>query len=174
MRKSAIDHMIQRWERERPELDSSSLGVLARISRLARMIGADAEKVLKEFGLSDVEFQLLAEIRTAGSPEHRVSPRDLLHPLMVSSGGLTNRVDRLERAGLVERVANPSDRRGILVQLTPQGLELVNEVTTAYLANQNEVLDRGLTHEERDSLAILLRKLLTAMTQQEESSRRAS
>jgi DNA-binding MarR family transcriptional regulator len=174
MSKGTIDLMIERWERERPELDSSSLGVLARIARLARMVETDAEKVLMEFGLSEVEFQLLAEIRTAGSPDHCVSPRDLLSPLMVSSGGLTNRLDRMERAGFVERLANPSDRRGILVQLTPKGLDLVDKVTTAYLANQNEVLDRGLTHDERELLAELLRKLVSSMTEQEQFSSRPS
>lgn len=174
MSKGAVDLMIERWEKERPELDSSSLGVLARVTRLARMIAADAEGTLKEFGLSDVEFQLLAEIRTSRSADHRVSPRELLTPLMVSSGGLTNRLDRMEKAGFLERVAHPSDRRGILIQLTPSGLELVDKVTTAYLANQNEVLDRALAPEEREALAALLRKLMASMMQHDEASVRAS
>ncbi len=163
MTKGIIDLMIERWKHERPELDSSSLGVLARISRLARVSEANAETVLREFGLNDVEFQLLTEIRTA-SPDYKVAPRDLLRPLMVSSGGLTPRIDRLEVAGLVERLANPSDRRGVLIQLTARGRDLVDQVTTAYLANQNQVLDRALEAHERQTLAILLRKLLGSMS----------
>ena len=173
MKKGIVDLMIERWKHERPELDSSSLGVLARISRLARVSEANAETVLRGFGLNDVEFQLLTEIRTA-SPDYKVAPRDLLRPLMVSSGGLTPRIDRLEVAGLVERVANPSDRRGVLIQLTARGRDLVDQVTTAYLANQNEVLGRALGAHERETLANLLRKLLGSMSDRGDPQSRRS
>ena len=173
MKKGIVDLMIERWKHERPELDSSSLGVLARISRLARVSEANAETVLRGFGLNDVEFQLLTEIRTA-SPDYKVAPRDLLRPLMVSSGGLTPRIDRLEGAGLVERLANPSDRRGVLIQLTARGRGLVDQVTTAYLANQNEVLGRALGAHERETLANLLRKLLGSMSDRGDPQSRRS
>lgn len=161
MKKGPVDLMIEQWARERPDLDSSSLGVLARVSRLARVAGANADRVLSRFGLSDVEFHLLAAIRTA--PDYRPAPRDLLGPLMVTSGGLTGRIDRLERAGLIRRVANPRDRRGVLLELTDRGREVVDRVTTEYLANQNAVLDEALTTAERETLAALLRKLLVSL-----------
>lgn len=159
--------MIEQWARERPDLDSSSLGVLARVSRLSRVAGDNADKVLSQFGLSDVEFHLLAAIRT--SPNHRPSPRDLLGPLMVTSGGLTGRIDRLEKGGLLVRVANPSDRRGVLLELTDSGREVVDRVTTEYLANQNAILDKALNEDERQTLATLLRKLLVSMSESAKS-----
>jgi DNA-binding MarR family transcriptional regulator len=163
MKTGPVDVMIDQWANERPDLDSSSLGVLARISRLARVAEENADKVLNRFDLSGVEFHLLAAIRTA--PDHRPSPRDLLGPLMVSSGGLTNRIDRLEKANLVERIANPEDRRGVLLQLTEKGRGVVDKVTTEYLANQNQVLDDALAEGERETLSRLLRKLLASMVE---------
>ncbi len=157
-----IDVMMERWAGERPDLNVSSLAVLARISRLARVVEKNAEVVLNRFGLSEVEFLLLAAIRMA--PEQHPSPRDLLDSLMVTSGGLTNRIDRLEAAGLVERTAHPTDRRGVRIELTGQGHELVDEVTTAYLKNQNQVLDDALDPEDRETLARLLRKLLASLS----------
>ena len=154
--------MIEQWTQERPDLDSSSLGVLARISRLARVAEENAGVVLSRFGLSEVEFQLLAAIRTA--PDSETAPRNLLSPLMVSSGGLTNRIDRLEKAGLVVRLLNRKDRRGVLLRLTGKGRALVDRVTTAYLANQNRVLDEVLVEGEREVLSNLLRKLLESMS----------
>ena len=157
-----MDVMIERWERERPDLDSSSLAVVARVTRLARAIDDDAAAALREFNLSEVEFQLLAAIRTA--PECRASPRTLLQPLMVTSGGLTNRIDRLESAGWVVRAPNPDDRRGVFLELTASGRELVDRVTAAYLRNQGELLREALTEQERTTLAPLLNKLLDSLS----------
>ena len=162
MKTGAIDLMMEHWGRERPDLDASSLGVLARVSRLARAAEENAATLLGQFNLSEVEFLLLAAIRTA--PEQRPAPRDLLDTLMVTSGGLTNRIDRLETAGFVERIANPDDRRGIRLQLTDAGRQLVDQVTTAYVENQNRVLNAALREDERDALAGLLRKLLASLS----------
>ena len=166
MKIGAIDLMMEHWGRERPDLDSSSLGVLARVSRLARAAEENAAVLLQRFNLSEVEFLLLAAVRTA--PDQHPAPRDLLGTLMVTSGGLTNRIDRLEAAGLIERVANPEDRRGIRLQLTDAGRALVDEVTTEYVANQNEVLDAVLQEDERKVLARLLRKLLLSLSVDDE------
>lgn len=169
MKKAPVDLMIEQWSRERPDLDSSSLGVLARISRLARVAEENADRVLHRYELSDAEFQLLAAIRTSPLLP---SPRDLLAQLMVTSGGLTNRIDRLERAGLVKRTANPDDRRGILLMLTRKGREIVDQVTTEYLANQNAVLAEALEPEERATLASLLRRLLESLSEPTPASTR--
>lgn len=160
MKKAPVDLMIEQWTQERPDLDSSSLGVLARISRLARVAEDNARRILSRHALSDAEFHLLAAIRTSPAPP---SPRNLLDQLMVTSGGLTNRIDRLEQAGLVERAANPEDRRGVLLRLSDRGRELVDLVTTEYLANQNAILDGALGLDEREQLAVLLRKLLATL-----------
>ena len=165
MKKGAIDLMMQHWARERPDLNVSSLAVLARVSRLARVAEENAQAVLSDFDLSEVEFLLLAAIRTA--PDQHPSPRDLLDSLMVTSSGLTNRIDRLEGAGLVQRAANPADRRGIRIELTDQGREVVDRVTTAYVEHQNQVLDAALQPDEREALARLLRKLLNSLTSAE-------
>lgn len=162
MDRGPVEVMIERWERERPDLDASSLQIIARLSRLARAIDEDAAAVLQEYNLTDVEFQLLAAIRTA--PENRAAPRTLLQPLMVTSGGLTNRIDRLEAAGWVVRAPNPDDRRGVFLELTTSGRELVDRVTAAYLRNQGELLREALTAGERTRLAPLLRKLLDSLS----------
>jgi DNA-binding MarR family transcriptional regulator len=161
MKTAPVDLMIEQWTQQRPDLDSSSLGVLARIARLARLAEENAAQVLGSYSLSEAEFQLLAAVRTSPEP---LSPRDLLEPLMVTSGGLTNRIDRLERAGLVERLANPQDRRGVHLKLTHRGLEIVDRVTTEYLANQNAILDDALEANEREILARLLQCLLASLT----------
>lgn len=162
MDRGPVEVMIERWERERPDLDSSSLAIVARVTRLARAIDDDAATALREFNLSDVEFHLLAAIRTA--PECRAAPRTLLQPLMVTSGGLTNRIDRLESAGWVVRAPNPDDRRGVFLELTASGRELVDRVTAAYLRNQGDLLREALTAEERTTLAPLLNKLLDTLS----------
>ena len=162
MERGPVDVMIERWARERPDLDASSLAIVARVTRLARAIDEDAAATLREFNLSDVEFQLLAAIRTA--PDCRAAPRTLLQPLMVTSGGLTNRIDRLEAAGWIVRAPNPEDRRGVFLELTPDGRDLVDRVTAAYLENQRELLREALTDGERTRLAPLLRKLLDSLS----------
>ncbi len=162
MERGPVDVMIERWERERPDLDASSLGIIARVTRLARAIDEDAAAALQEFSLSDVEFQLLAAIRTA--PDCRAAPRTLLQPLMVTSGGLTNRIDRLEAAGWIVRAPNPDDRRGVFLELTDSGRDLVDRVTSAYLRNQAEMLREALTDRERATLAPLLHKLLDSLS----------
>ena len=172
MEAGAIDRMIARWEAARPDLDASCLGVIARISRLAHAIDRDAARLLQQYRVSVVEFQLLAAIRMA-TPDHHPAPRDLLEPLMVSSGGLTSRIDRLEKVGLVERLRNPGDRRGVLLQLTKLGHGLVDRITTAYLFNQNVVLDKALTRDEQLQLTALLRKLLVSMREGTDAVARA-
>ncbi len=162
MERGPVDVMIERWEREHPDLDASSLAIIARLTRLARAIAEDAAASLHEFNLTEVEFELLAAVRTA--PDCRAAPRTLLQPLMVTSGGLTNRIDRLEAAGWIVRAPNPDDRRGVFLELTPSGRELVDRVTAAYLHNQRELLREALTDGERNRLAPLLRKLLDSLS----------
>lgn len=111
-----------------------------------------------EFGLQPGEFDVLATLRRSGAP-HALTPTDLYEAAMISSGSMTNRIDRLEKAGLVTRQPNPADKRGTLVALTDEGLALIDCAVEAHVANQQAIV-RGLDENERDQLSILLGKLL--------------
>jgi DNA-binding MarR family transcriptional regulator len=161
MEQDHVDSILAQWRRERPDLDSSPMGVIGRISRAERTLGASLERLFAGFGLSRGEFDVLATLRRSGSP-YRLTPTALFTDLMLSSGGMTNRLDRLERAGLIARSPDPSDRRGTLVELTPRGQELVDAAVAAHLANEQRLLE-ALSADEREQLAGLLRKLLRSL-----------
>jgi len=156
-----VDSVLAQWRRERPDLDPSPMGVVGRISRASQALGRSIETVLGGFGLGRGEFDVLATLRRSGPP-YRLTPTALFTDLMLSSGAMTNRLDRLEQAGLIERMPDPSDRRGTLVGLTARGRELVDTALTAHLANEQRLLD-ALSPDERADLARLLRKLLCAL-----------
>jgi DNA-binding MarR family transcriptional regulator len=133
------------------------MAVVGRIQRLARELERALDRVFSSFGLGLGEFDLLATLRRSGEP-YRMTPGELLDWMMVTSGAVTKRVDRLERAGLVARAPDPGDRRGVLVGLTPEGLELIDRAVEEHVANEENLL-AGLTNQERERLARLLRKL---------------
>ncbi len=155
-----VDRILAQWHRERPDLDVSAMGLLGRLSRLSTHIGREIEKTFSERGLSSSSFDVLATLRRSGPP-YRLSPGDLLATTMVSSGTMTNRIDQLEKAGLVERLDNPEDRRGVIIALTAEGLRRVDEAATAHVANQHRVVS-DLSPEEKEKLDALLRKYLAA------------
>lgn len=132
---------IQRaWRRERPDLDPSPQGVIGRLHRVALELTERLVAVYGEFGLTEGEFDVLATLRRAGPPyEHAAG--ELADHTLVTTGGLTKRVDRLEARGLVERRAEASDARRRLVRLTPAGRELIDRAFTAHLANEHRLLD---------------------------------
>jgi DNA-binding MarR family transcriptional regulator len=137
------------------------MGVIGRISRAAIALGHSLEAVFAGFGLNRGEFDVLATLRRSGAP-FRLTPTALFKDLMLSSGAMTNRLDRLERAGLISRAPDPSDRRGTLVELTPRGLELVDAAVAAHLANEQRLL-AALSPDEREQLAGLLRTLMRSL-----------
>ena len=153
-----VDHVRAQWAAVRPDLDTAPAAVIARLGRATAYIDAGVNARLGEFGLTREAWDVLASLRRAGPP-HRLSPTELYRALMRSSGAMTHRVATLERAGLVQRVADPDDGRSVLVQLTPTGLALVDRVAAAHLSNEQALL-RGLSPEEQTALAGLLRKLL--------------
>ncbi|WVT73459.1 MarR family transcriptional regulator [Sinorhizobium chiapasense] len=155
-----VDRILAQWHRERPDLDVSAMGLLGRLSRLSTHIDREIEKTFAERGLSASSFDVLATLRRSGPP-YRLSPGELLDTTMVSSGTMTNRIDQLEKAGLVERIANPEDRRSVIITLTEEGLRRVDEAATAHVANQHRVVSE-LSPEERATLDRLLRKYLAA------------
>ncbi|KUO22044.1 MarR family winged helix-turn-helix transcriptional regulator [Streptomyces dysideae] len=158
MKKDSVDAIIDQWAAVRPDLDTAAMEVFGRIYRLARVMGDRTEKAYSRFGISRGEFDVLATLRRAGEP-YTLSPRQLSATLMLTTGGMTGRLDKLERAGLLRRSPDPHDRRGLQVTLTEPGLTVVDEAVGAGLASQTEVLST-LDDEQASQLADLLRELL--------------
>ncbi len=161
METDAVDQMVARWTAERPDLDVSSMGVLARIALAARLFGRVLERQYAKLGLTGASFDVLAMLRQVGKP-YRLTPTQLYSSLRVSSGTMTNRVDQLERAGLVARLPDPQDRRGLLVELTPRGLEVIDALVAAHAALGQQLVS-ALPADERECLVRGLRALILAL-----------
>ena len=147
------------WAQERPDLDTSPMILLGRLAEAALRTARDhLNPLFAEHGLQPGEFDVLATLRRSGAP-HALTPTDLYEAAMISSGSMTNRIDRLEKAGLVERRPNPADKRGTLVALTADGLNLIDALIALHVANQHNVVS-GLDLREQESLSELLAKLL--------------
>jgi DNA-binding MarR family transcriptional regulator len=153
-----VDRIVSAWRRERPDLDVTPLEVLSRISRLARRLDLARGSAFAEHGLDGWEFDVLSALRRAGDP-YELSPGQLVTETLVTSGTMTNRVDRLAARDFVERHPDPTDRRGVIVRLTPSGMATVDAALADLLAHEREIL-AGLGHDEREGLARLLRRLL--------------
>lgn len=149
------------WRRERPELDVAPQGIFGRLARLAAAIDIELERVFRQFGLTTGEFDVLASLRRAGDPSER-TPGALADSTMVTAGGLTKRVDRLEAAGLVTRRVSPDDGRVRVIALTSAGRELIDRAFEAHLANEHALLT-ALPGRDREQLERLLRQWLTAL-----------
>ncbi|KUL32046.1 MarR family winged helix-turn-helix transcriptional regulator [Streptomyces regalis] len=157
-RKDPVDAIIDQWATVRPDLDTKAMEVFGRIYRLSRTMGDRMEKAYAPYGISRGEFDVLATLRRSGEP-YTLSPRQLSATLMLTTGGMTGRLDKLERAGLLRRSPDPHDRRGLQVTLTDKGLTIIDEAVGAGLAVQTEALST-LDDEQADRLADLLRELL--------------
>ncbi len=153
-----VDRILLQWQRERPDLDVSPMGIIGRMGRLAKHLERAIQETFAEFGLTAGEFDVLAALRRSGQP-YRLTPTELFNMLMVSSGTMTHRIDRLEQAELVERVPDPSDRRGTLIVLTDKGFTLIEQAVAAHVSNEHRILS-VLEKTEREALILLLRKLL--------------
>lgn len=156
-----VDRILEQWARERPELDTQPMGVFGRVYRIAKASGAAVEQTYARFGISRGDFDVLATLRRSGSP-FTLSPSALTASLMLTSGGVTGRLDRLDRLGLATRSPDPSDRRGLLVTLTPEGRTVIDQAVAAGLETQHELL-AGLPEAKRRQLDTLLRQLLAAV-----------
>lgn len=155
-----VDRIVEQWARERPDLETEAMAAFGRVYRLAKILGDRQERVYGALGLNRGEFDVLATLRRSGEP-FQLSPKALTSSLMLTSGGMTGRLDRLERAGLVARSPDPADRRGLVVTLTGAGRVLVDEAVAVGLAEQREVFER-LPEPRRRQLSALLRELLAA------------
>jgi DNA-binding MarR family transcriptional regulator len=159
--RDGVDLILEQWARERPDLDVSPIGVIGRISRLARELEARLEPVYRAHGLEPGWYDVLATLRRAGPP-YTLRPSEFSTTLMLTSSGTTKRLDRLEQAGLIARTPDPGDRRGTLITLTEAGHELLDTAIEAHVANEHRLL-AALTTAEQVELAGLLRKLLLGL-----------
>ncbi|MBD2099566.1 MarR family winged helix-turn-helix transcriptional regulator [Leptolyngbya sp. FACHB-261] len=158
MNADPVDAILAQWQRERPDLDVSPMGIIGRMGRLAKYLDRAIQETFSDFGLNAGEFDVLATLRRSGQP-YQLSPTELFNTLMVSSGTMTHRIDRLEQADLVERIPVSSDRRGMLVQLTDKGFNLIEKAVEAHVVNEHRLLS-VLEEAERKALTQLLRKFL--------------
>lgn len=161
MTDDVTDRVLGGWREARPELEVGSLEVTGRLSRIGPLLARRQESVFSRFGLSRGEVGALSALRIAGPP-HRLSPTRLGKGLMLSSAGVTSRIDRLERRGLVRRLADPDDRRGVIVELTDEGLAVVDAAVAAITDSDRQLLDR-FDQQDLADLERLLRRLLAVL-----------
>jgi DNA-binding MarR family transcriptional regulator len=156
-----VDLVLNQWAAQRPDLDVSPMGVIGRLSRAHRLIDAELGRTFAKHGLDRASFDVLATLRRS-DPPHRLTPTGLMRASMVTSGAITQRLDRLEARGLVERTRSESDGRGVLVQLTEEGHALIDKALPDHVETERRVL-AALTGGQRADLADTLRALLQSL-----------
>jgi DNA-binding MarR family transcriptional regulator len=156
-----VDAIVTQWRRERPDLDVRPLASFGRVLRLAQLADGELGRLLTGHGLQPGWFDVLAALRRAGTP-YELTPGRLLEAMIVTSGGLTKRLDRMVEAGLVSRRPDPADRRGTLVRLTRKGRTTIDRALADHVANEGTLL-APLTAAEQRTLDGLLRRLLVAL-----------
>ena len=158
----AVDEIVNDWRVMRPDLDPVGLPITGRVLRLANHLTSRRDRTLAEFGLTVGDFDVLASLRRRASTGV-VNVRDLQRSVMLSSGGMTKRLDRLESVGLIVRLPDPADRRGVLIELTGTGVDLIDEALTAVTASEREFVTGALgSHTARRHVEDGLRRLLSA------------
>ena len=156
-----VDAILDQWARERPDLDASSMGILGRLSRVRNATSARMITNFTRHGLNNGEFDLLATLRRSGAP-YALTPGQLVETSMVTSGAITNRLDRLEGRGLISREVDPKNRRSVIVTLTPDGKRTIDAAVTDHVAVQHALLD-PLNAKERADLTRLLTRWMAAL-----------
>ena len=156
-RADQLDRMLDQWRRERPEIDADGMALVPRVLRLAHLYDAEMARISRSFGLKPGWLDVLSALRRAGAP-YRMSASELAKWVLLSSGGMTLRIDRMEEAALVRRRPDPSDRRGVLIELTPRGRKVIDAAIDAHLALYEQLVGGALTKAERQTFIELLRK----------------
>lgn len=159
-----VDEIVEQWTSERPGVDVSGMAIIGRITRLDKLIRPRLDAVFAQHDLESWEFDVLATLFRNGGL-HQLTPGQLLDSMMITSGAMTNRIDRLEQRGLVKRAKSPTDGRQVLVTLTKKGLKKVDAALIDHAANERRIVD-ALTPEQRDQLVDLLRRLHHGVAEQ--------
>ena len=153
----SVDSILTQWKTVRSDLDCSSMGVIGRLRRTSNAWQSKMDKIFREYGLSSIEFDILATVRRS-SPSG-ITPTELYKTLMLSSGAVSTRLEQLVKEGLVERISSENARRSCKVVLTSKGIDLVDVALNAHVENMDKMLE-VLTDNEQEQLATLLRKIL--------------
>ena len=159
VRSDSVDDVLAQWAQQRPDLDVSPMGVIGRLSRAARLVEAQLKPAFTDHDLDAASFDVLATLRRHDRP---LSPTELTRSAMVTSGAITQRLDRLEARGLVTRAPRADDGRGVLVALSPPGRALIDRALPDHVANEHRIL-AALDDDQRAVLAAALRALLVAL-----------
>lgn len=154
-----IDDYLAQWRRERPDLDPSPMAIIGRLSRAHEIAGRAVTDNFRGHGLHRGEFDTLATLRRSGEP-YTLTPGELARSSMVTGAAMTNRLQRLEERGLLERTTDTANRRSVLVRLTDDGLALVDEAVVTHLRVEQDLLDSALNAKEQAQLARLLSRFL--------------
>lgn len=154
-----MNEIRAQWAKQRPDIDTEPMALIGRVIRLSAHLSAEMTKTFAKHGLNAASFDVLATLLRSGEP-HALSPNDLLATMMVTSGTMTNRVDQLEKEGLVARIQNPNDKRSVLVQLTSIGREKINAAVTEHVDTQKRLIE-AFPEEARTTLNELLQNYLS-------------
>ncbi len=154
----AIDKVVEQWAREQPDLDTQPMAIMGRLMRIAKHMETRVAELHKQYDLKMGEFDVLATLRRAGSP-YRLTPSALIDSLMLTSGAMTNRLDKLENKGLISREHSKEDRRSVTVELTSDGLHLIDKLILEHVEVQHSFI-RGLSDQEKSQLNKALKTLL--------------
>ena len=160
LQQDAVDRIVGQWNAVRPDVDVSPISVIGRLSRLSRLVDRRLAENFGRFGIEAWMYDVLATLRRTGEP-YELTAGELVRQTMVTTGAITNRVDRLEQRGLVERTRT-EDRRKVVVRLTPRGLDLVDEVVGEHLRTEREIL-ASLSPRQQAELTALLRTTLLGL-----------
>jgi DNA-binding MarR family transcriptional regulator len=156
-----VDLVLEQWGEQRPDLDASPMGVVGRVSRLSQLFDGELRRNFARYDLDRASFDVLATLRRSNA-EHSLTPAGLMRSSMVTSGAISQRLDRLEARGLVTRTPSETDGRGVRVTLTDEGLQLIDTVLPAHIETENQLL-AGLSAAEREQFVDLLRTLLESL-----------
>lgn len=156
-----VDRIVAQWQRERPDLPTQAMGILGRAGRTMLLLDEAVNQTFIRHGLQHGKFDVLAALRRSGDP-FELKPSILADTLMMSRAGMTGRLDLLESAGLIQRIADPTDRRSLRIGLTPEGRQLVDVVIQEHVANEEHLLS-GLSKADRTHLDRIFRQLLNGL-----------
>lgn len=158
-----LDKIQAQWRKQRPDLNTDPMALIGRLLRVSHFMSQEMAKTFALYGLNGASFDVLATLLRAGPP-HALSPNELLQTMMITSGTMTNRIDRLEKAGLVERVSSSEDKRSVSITLTRKGKTLTDDMMQAHVDKQRDLVSK-LKPAEQKQLNLLLKKYLQAVRQ---------